>query len=208
MYVLCGKDKSYMTKIYIARHGQTDSNMRNACIGHTDVPLNAVGEEQARMLAEKLSEINFETVYTSPLLRAVNTAEPILQMTRHAKLIMNYGLVERDFGLWDNMTFDEIQEKYPVEYERWRKDWVSYRPPDGESIIDIYNRAKETSDRILTAHKDENILIVTHLGISRTILAYLLGLTAKQSQCFWLENTGIAVVEYVNGKGILKGLNI
>lgn len=197
-----------MTKIYIVRHAQTDSNLRNACIGHTDIPLNAVGEEQSRMLAEKLSGINFETVYTSPLLRTVNTAAPILQRMGHAKLIMNYGLVERDFGLWDNMTFDEIQEKYPVEYKQWRKNWISYRPPDGESIVDIYSRAQETLDRILTAHKDENILIVTHLGISRTILAYLLGLTAEQSQCFWLENTGIAIVEYVDGKGILKGLNI
>ena len=197
-----------MTKIYIVRHGQTDSNLRDACIGHKDVPLNKTGTEQAGRLAKRLSGTEFEAVYTSPLARAVNTVMPLVEINRSIKLIMNYGLIERDFGLWDDMSFKEIESAYPQEYKSWRENWYTYRPPEGESVIDIHNRAAETMDKIIGAHSNSNILIVTHLGISRSILAHLLGLTPEQSWCFRLENTGIAVVEHTDGKGILTGLNI
>lgn len=197
-----------MTKIYIVRHGQTDSNLRNACIGHKDVPLNNTGTEQARKLAARLSGFEFEAVYTSPLARAVNTVMPAVEMNRGTKLIMNYGLIERDFGLWDDMSFEEIEKAYPKEYKSWRENWYTYRPPEGESIVDMHSRAAETMDKIIGAHSDSDILIVTHLGISRSILSYMLGLSPEQSWCFRLENTGIAVVEYTDGKGILTGFNI
>lgn len=195
-------------KIYIVRHGQTNSNLRRACIGHKDVSLNEAGEEQARKLAEKLSDIDFDFVYTSPLSRAVNTIMPTMNIKKDVKLIMNYGLIERDFGLMDDMSFEEIKEKFPYEYAAWMKDLISYRPPEGESVNDVYNRASETIDKIINAHKNSNILIVTHYAIAKTIIAHLLGLSAEHSQVFYLDNACITEVEYKNGKGMLTALNV
>lgn len=197
-----------MTKIYIVRHGQTESNVRSTCLGHKDVPLNSEGEEQARKLAERLYGIKFDAVYTSPLSRAVNTVMPFVNMNKGMSLTMNYGLIERDFGLWDDMTFEEIQGKYPDEYRKWRDNWYTYRPIEGESIEDVQKRAGAVMDKIVKSHDGDTILIMTHLGISRTIIAHLLGLEPSDSGGFWLDNAGIATVEYKDGKGILTGLNI
>ena len=82
-------------------------------MGRGDVPLNKTGEEQARRLAERTKDFEVSAVYTSPLVRAVNTAMPIIGIRKNVKLIMNYGLTERDFGLWEDMNYREIEEKYP-----------------------------------------------------------------------------------------------
>ena len=197
-----------MPKIYIVRHGQTDSNLRWACIGHKDVALNSTGEVQARMLAEKLRDVSFDIVYTSPLSRAVNTIMPTVNIRKDIKLVMNYGLIERDFGIMDDMNFDEIKEKFPDEYKKWMSDRIFYRPPEGESIEDLQMRAGEAMDKIINAHKEDNILIVTHKAIARTILAHLLGLSPEQSGIFEPDNGRIAVVDFVDGIGKLEGLNI
>ena len=197
-----------MPKLYIVRHGQTDSNLRSACIGHKDVALNIAGEEQARKLAEKLADIDFDIVYTSPLSRAVNTIMPTINMKKGIKLVMNYGLIERDFGIMDDMNFEEIKEKFPEEYEKWMSDKIFYRPPGGESVEDVQKRAGETVDKIINAHKESNILIVSHGAIIRTILAHILGLSPEQSRIFYADNAHIAVLDYKDGEWTLEGLNI
>lgn len=197
-----------MTKIYIARHGQTESNLRHACIGLKDVPLTDTGKEQAHSLAERLAHISFEAIYTSPLSRAVDTAMPVAAFNKNTPLTMNYGIIERDFGKWDDLSFDEIESKYPNEFKAWRQDKISYTPPGGESVSAMYGRAAAAMTRILNQHSGGNILIVSHLAVSRTILAFLLGLPPEHSQCFFLDNAKAAVIEHSGGKGIMTGLNI
>lgn len=195
-------------KIYIVRHGQTDSNLRHACVGRSDVPLNKTGEEQARRLAERTKNFEVSAVYTSPLVRAVNTAMPIIGIRKNVKLIMNYGLTERDFGLWEDMNYREIEEKYPAMFKKWQSSGYLDAPPEGESVEDMQKRAGDALDKIIAAHEGENLLLVSHMAVTRTILAHLLGLEPCQSMCFRLDNTGIAVVEYSDGKGVLTGFNI
>lgn len=194
-----------MTEIYIVRHGETDANIRFESLGHRDVPLNERGREQVRFLSERLRDIEFDAVYVSPLSRALDTAEPL---AKRAKLIMSYGLIERDFGDWDGMTFDEISQAFPELYREWQDNWIDFQIPNGESSAAVQKRVNETVDKILADHKDKKVLIVTHLGTARHILSHLLGLTPEQSWLFAVDNAKTAIVQINDKKAVLKSLNI
>ena len=198
-----------MTEFYIVRHGQTDSNTRQKCLGHKDVPMNETGFGQVRRLSEKLRAMSFDAVYSSPLQRAVDTAVAVMENRKNINLSMSYGLIERDYGEWDDMSFDEISAANRDEYMKWMENWIDYRIPGGESANDVQRRVDEAIDKILSEHWGKRILIVTHLGTARHILSNLLGLTTEQSWRFTLDNAGVAVVSVDETKnGLLKGLNI
>lgn len=195
-----------MTTVYIVRHGETDSNVCGACLGHSDIPLNEMGREQVRLLAKKFIDVEFDAVYVSPLLRTIDTAAAI---KKKAPMIMSYGLIERDYGDWENMTFKEIEAKFPDKYREWRENWIDFVLPGGESAAQHQKRVDETLDKITSAHKDECILIVTHLGTARHIISHILGLSTEQSWRFTLDNAGVAIMQSDNdGRWLLKGLNI
>lgn len=194
-----------LTEIYIVRHGETDSNIRQACLGHKDVPLNEKGREQVCHLTQKLMNVEFDSVYVSPLARAIDTAAPL---KKKANMTMSYGLIERDYGLWDDMTFGQIQQEYPDEFKMWHENWIDYQIPDGESAAMVQKRINETMDKIISENDNKRVLVVTHLGAARHIISYLLGLTTEESWCFTLDNAGVAVIQIKEGKGLLKGLNI
>lgn len=196
-----------MTRLYIIRHGQTDSNVRSTYLGHTDIELNSVGLEQAQLLAERLSDIHFDALYTSPLIRAVQTAEAIAKKQKNLFMTMNYGLIERDFGIWDNLTYDEIVSKSPAESREWFSNWVDYEIPDGESARTVHNRVGKTLDKIIENNPDKNVLIVSHLGVIRHMIAYLLKMDIADSWCFTADNCSVSIIETGNDRALVKGLN-
>lgn len=196
-----------MTTLYIVRHGETDSNIAHTCLGHKDVPLNAAGAEQAMELAGKYRSIPLDAVYSSPLKRAVDTAAGIAEM-KALKIIMNYGLIERDFGDWDDMTFEEIAKKYPREYFEWQENWTGFKIPNGESSDEAQTRISAAVDKILSENEGKSVLIVTHLGTARHIISHVLGLTTEQSWRFTLDNAKTARIVINGNERILTGLNI
>lgn len=194
-----------MVTLYIIRHGETNSNIRRTCLGHKDVELNETGKVQALELCKKLENVHFDAVYSSPLSRAISTIAPYGK----TPVIMNFALIERDFGIWDDMTFEEIKSSYPKEYKKWQSDWIGYKIPNGESSAEVQSRVNDVMDKIVANHKDGTVAVVTHLGTARHIISHLLGLTAEQSWLFTLENAKYAVIEIDdNGNGLLKGLNL
>ena len=196
-----------MTEIYILRHAQTNSNLRNACIGSTDIPLNEMGKNQALEVCERLSEIEFDVIYTSPLSRAIDTITPYIKNHPSVKLNMSYAFSERDFGLWEDMTFDEIKQENPLLYDEWQKEPVSFKMPDGESMDDVRVRVDSALSKILSLHEGKKVLIVTHLLTGRNTIASLLGIPNNLEKSFFIGNASFAKVEYKDGKGILTSLN-
>lgn len=198
----------YVVTLYIVRHGETDSNLRHTCVGHKDVALNENGMRQAGFLCERLRSKSFDYIYVSPLKRAVDTIMPLARVKKRVPVVMNYGLIERDYGRWDDMTFEEIEESDPEGYKNWHSDWIDFVIPDGESAAQVQSRINETIDNILSAHGSGNIIVVTHLGAARHILSHLLGLSTEQSWLFTLDNAKYASVAIDNGKAVLTGLNL
>ena len=104
--------------LYVGRHGETQLNVEKRCAGSIDVPLNERGMEQAKELAKKLAEESFDVIVTSPLQRARATAEQISVYHRDVPVIVIEEFREVCVGVYEGMTREEVQEKYP---ELWAR---------------------------------------------------------------------------------------
>jgi len=150
--------------LYLVRHGQTDWNLNGRYGGRIDVPLNAVGIEQAKQISKDLSDVRFDFVYSSPLKRAYDTAKIIT----NNEIIIDDRLIERSNGELEGMLKSDI------------KDVIDFNDPNEkryniENIIDFRKRIKSFLDDIIEMSKDKNILIVTHAGVGIYIRCYFEG---------------------------------
>ncbi|MBG0764175.1 MAG: histidine phosphatase family protein [Tissierellales bacterium] len=131
-------------KIYLIRHCEPELFEKSSiCLGRKDIPLSIKGFEQAKNLRKILSILNIEAIYTSPLSRALKTAEIISNRDIRYEIIDNF--TELDVGKWDGMSFDEIKEKYPKEYEERGKNLETYIIEEGESISSCKDRRQDIS---------------------------------------------------------------
>lgn len=198
-----------MVRIYVIRHGETEPNTRMACVGRTDVPLNEKGKAQALELKEKLT-VKADHIYVSPLQRAYTTIEPYIAMYPDIAVDTAQEITERDFGVWEDLNFKQIEEKDPVRFKQWQDNYIEYTIENGESLIDVQTRVDKFLDNMCPRHEGETVFIATHLCTARHIIAKLLGLDAEKSRCFTLFNASCAVIDYDNNAkyGVLKYINI
>lgn len=152
-----------MTKLLLVRHGETEWNDSARFQGQTDVPLNDRGRAQAEQVAKRLQRETLAAVYSSDLLRALDTARVIAHNHRLVVTISDQ-LREASFGSWEGMTFDEVRARFPEEAEGWIRDPVMIRPADGETRDAIVSRVMGALRRIAEAHGDRTVVVVTHGG--------------------------------------------
>lgn len=195
-----------MLELVLVRHGETDSNIKGTYLGWTDVELNETGLKQAEVVSEKLKSTKFDYIISSPLKRAKKTAE-IINKYHNQEIIYNDSLKERNFGLWDDLTYKEITEKYPVECELWAKDWSNYSAPEGESSVEAHKRKIDFIDKLILDKEEGVILIVTHLGCIRKIVAHLLGMGIEGSWRFRVDNCSITKISITEKYPVLTMLN-
>ncbi|MFL0194668.1 alpha-ribazole phosphatase [Clostridium sp. WILCCON 0269] len=191
-----------MLELVMVRHGETDSNKNGKYLGWTDVELNKYGISQAEKARDRLKHISFDVVISSPLKRARETAEIISE-----DVIYDSELKETNFGLWDNLSFQEIKEKYPQDYKLWMKDWGGFIFPSGESVMDMHKRAVNFVDKIINEKQEGTVLIVTHAGLIRSIIAYLLGMGIAGAWHFCIDNCSITRIQITDGYSVLTELN-
>lgn len=174
-------------RIFLIRHGQTRQHNEKMFIGRYDVPL-ADGEEKNIMaLAEQLRKENLTEaacrgglkIYTSPLLRAKQTAEIIIETLgkEKAELCIEEDLQEISLGTWDGRTVREIREKFPDEYARRGNDLFTFKTGNkAENFYDVQYRAAKTLRKILETDESQDILIVSHSAVIRSLENNLKGL--------------------------------
>jgi broad specificity phosphatase PhoE len=160
---------SEQTTLYFVRHGQTDWNVQGKLQGHADIPLNNVGRAEAAGLSEKISEIDFDLCFSSDLLRAFETAR-ILTATRPLAIKPVHALRERNFGLWEGRLFSEL-----LEYEKGGQPF----PEDIENDEAIQRRISPLLEEIVSNYPGATILVVTHGGVLRSLLAHLLNIDSS-----------------------------
>jgi broad specificity phosphatase PhoE len=153
-----------VTEIILVRHGETDWNLQRRVQGHTDVPLNALGLEQAAALAASLEDVPLVAVYASDLGRARDTAAAVAG--RHGlEVIVDPDLREKHFGTWEGLTDIEINERFP--------DAAQGAWGDGETSDDVATRVLEALRRISLRHEPGPVLVVSHGGSVRAVLRHL-----------------------------------
>ncbi len=186
-------------RIYITRHGETRWNIEGRIQGHLDSQLTDKGEEGARKLRERLFEEEIDVIISSPLERAHKTAR-IIKGSRNIDIDLNSKLKEINCGEFQGERFDEIWEKNPEAKNKLKKNPFKFIYPKGESLEIFYNRVEEGFNEILEKYDEKDILIVTHGGTIRSILAEMF---EKQNGSTWfkdvVENCSLSIYDY-NGE--------
>ncbi len=150
-----------MTVIVLIRHGETDWNIEGRYQGQADPPLNSHGILQARQLAKELRKSDLEILYTSPLLRAKQTAH-ILSDELGIPEIHEPRLMEIHQGEWQTRLRSEIESLYPEVFKNWETNPWQTTPPGGEHLSKVQSRVIGAIDDILRKHTNRKIGLVTH----------------------------------------------
>ena len=197
--------------IYIVRHGETDWNVQLKLQGRSDIPLNATGIEQAEQTGENLKKagISFDKVYSSPLQRAVKTAE-LISGFDSSNIIKENRIIEFSFGKAEGSTPEERQSKPEfAQIKNFFTNPPSYSPDkDAETFDDVFKRTADFWENEIRPLADnssnKNLLVVTHGGTLQTLLMHIDGRTLKN---FWkvrFPNCSINKVSLENGNFKLK----
>ena len=205
-----------MTKIVFVRHGQTEWNLAMRYQGHTDIQLTKLGILQAKCVADRLKSEPFSAIYSSDLIRAKDTASAIADY-HQTTVTVNPMLREISFGDWEGLSYDKIHSRWPSEIDQFFRAPGEVVIPGGETFQALQKRVESALQKIVLAHQDETVAVVSHGG---TIRAALCNALCMPINAFWhirQDNTAVnevsyypedkrAVVELVNDTNHLSAL--
>ena len=194
-----------MTKLILARHGETVWNVEKIYRGRTDVNLDEVGIKQAELLGKYLSNWKLEAIYSSPLRRALDTANIVARYQKIGVHIAE-GFIDFDYGEWQSLPEEEAKRLYPTLHNEWHNNPHKVKMPGGESLEDVRKRAVAIVNDVLPKYQG-SILLVSHRVVNKVLICSLLGLDNSH---FWninLDVGGITIFNYVDGRFVLTRHN-
>jgi probable phosphoglycerate mutase len=201
-------------RIYLVRHGETEWNKTRRFQGRSNLPLNPKGIKQVRALALALKNKPLKAIYSSPLIRALETARLIRVFHPSIPIFEEKGLIEMDLGEFDGMKARDWAEQYPDFRKAWDENPASVKIPGGESLKEVQIRAKDTLKRITHVYSpDTSILVSSHNFVNLTLLCDLLEIPLHRFRELRQENAAFNVickkanqftVELVNERSHLK----
>jgi broad specificity phosphatase PhoE len=156
------------TTLYLARHAESDWNAENRFQGHVDRPLTSRGRAQAAALAERLSTIALEAIYSSPLRRALETADAV-GAAKGLRPVEHPDLREVDVGSWAGLSRAEVVEQFPQAFQRWLEGGEGWE--DGETYGQMSVRVLRVVREIAERHTNGSVLVVSHGGPVRAVVA-------------------------------------
>jgi alpha-ribazole phosphatase len=189
-------------RLLLVRHGRVAASSIGQLIGATDVPLDSLGEAQARTLADRVRRWEPLMCYCSPMQRCRQMAQA---MAPDLPLHFDSDLREIDFGQWESRTFSEASADNPSLVDRWAAFAPDFAFPGGESLVGFLHRVQTAADRLIHAEA-RTVLAVTHGGVIRTMICHLLGLEPRQYVAFEVPYAAMVVIDLFDGKGVLAAL--
>jgi probable phosphoglycerate mutase len=163
-----------VTRLYLVRHGLTQFAAEDRFSGAEGVALSDEGRRQATALGERLRGERIDAVYASPLSRALETAHLVCACLGHEPRTRD-GLREISHGHWEGLTRADVEHRFHDEYAAWDQDPFTFAPDGGESGVAVLARALPVIREIVTAHRGERVLVVSHKATLRLLLSSLLG---------------------------------
>jgi len=194
-----------MTKVMLIRHGDTDWNVEEIFRGRADVELNEIGIKQAELLAKYFADERIVAIYSSPLKRALRTAE-IIAVSHHIDVITAPELIDFEYGEWQGLSHDTVKEKYKALYDEWLTNPHLVKVPKGESLDDVRKRATSLVDRIIIKHEG-TVALVSHRVVGKVLICALLGLDNSHFWNIRLDTCGITTFVYEKKGFVLTGHN-
>jgi len=182
-----------VTRLYLIRHGQSAGNAEGRFGGHSATPLSELGHKQAGLTARALARENISAIYSSDLLRAMQTAEPLAQLL-NIPVVPTPAFRERHVGVLEGLTFDESKEAHPQDYYALVNRNIHHVITNGESYRHLLRRATGELRNILRIHAGEKIAVFSHTGVICFLTLNLIGAINRHTkQTPWLvtSNCGI-----------------
>lgn len=164
--------------LYLIRHGQTAFSRENRFCGTSDPALTDVGQAMAESFARAYAPVTWDAIYTSPMVRARQTADALVRLTG-VPAVLEDGLKEIAYGEWEGLGVDEVKARWPEAYDYWAEDVASRGAPGGETAFHVAARAMRAVEAIRTRHDTGNVLLVSHKATLRIITCALLGLDVR-----------------------------
>ncbi|MHA1227975.1 MAG: histidine phosphatase family protein [Candidatus Hodarchaeales archaeon] len=186
--------------LFFIRHGESTSNKKKVYQGWTDVHLSNKGNSQAKLLKDYFlnKKIYFDTIYSSPLKRAYETANHLSSCSKTSQIIVLDGMKSINVGKWAGIAIQTVKKKFPEQYRLWHTTPTKFRFPNGESIVDVLDRSKASLITVLNHHKTtDRIAIVSHMITIKVLTLWMLN---KSLDLIWekefsVPNTGLIIFD-------------
>lgn len=185
--------------LFIVRHGETDYNKRHLLQGRgIDAPLNNIGREQAEDVADYLSQYPVDQLVTSSLKRSIETVQPLAQKKK-LDATSSSDLDEMDFGKYEGRHISEVKNDLDRFHHLWKSGEVSKSLPGGESPVNVFKRANDAVNKMLTYTENQTIVFILHGRLIRILLSEWLGFGLKNMHQVEHLNGGINQLVYSKG---------
>lgn len=192
-------------RIVLVRHGETEYNRADVFRGRVDLPLNDRGTAQAGAAADYLAGEDFEAFYSSPMLRAMQTAGAIA--APHGGEVRPLEcFIDVDYGEWSGRSVDEIRDAWPREFAAWTEDPERAVFPGGEAVREVRERLDEGLERLSREHEG-TVLLVGHKLINRIMVCIVLGLPTSGIWRVEQSNAAINLISRGKRGWVLERLN-
>lgn len=202
-------------RLILVRHGQTSCNIGDIWHGWDDCELTEMGRRQAQATAERLRTEHIDAIYSSDSRRAMQTAGAISAF--HApEPVPDRDLRERFAGEFEGVPTADVLARYPKVWEERDADFWGWRPPGGETLREVLDRAMTALARIRSAHDGQTVVAVSHMGTTRVLIAHLANIPMVKTYELPFPSTGISIfsfdgedrprVEALNDAGHITGL--
>ena len=184
-------------KLMLIRHEEVAAPHRHAFNGHADVPLSERGHNRATALVPLVRRFDPDEIWSSPSLRALDTARPVLEALT-PEFCIRENLKEIDFGDWEGLTFSEIQDRDAHAVSRWAGNDPDFRFPEGESLSEFDLRVKNVATDLLESRTDR-IVVFSHGGMIRSLVCRLCAIASESAFAFDIA-FGTAVTLTLSGE--------
>jgi probable phosphoglycerate mutase len=181
--------------LILIRHGETVWNKERRMQGHSDSPLSEKGLQQARLLGRRLGQMKFDALYSSDSGRAHHTARCVAEVTGH-DIMVEPRLRERNFGVFEGLTREEMEARYPEEYARFKNRDLHFAMPRGESGAAFRQRAVDCMGEIVARHPGQLVVVVTHGLVLDVFYRIAKGIPFEERRIHELVNAGINRLHY------------
>ena len=195
------------TRIYIARHGETEYNRLDIIQGSKDIALNAAGLLQARALANRFTEIPVDAIFSSTMIRARQTAEAVAVL-KNMEVTTFPELKEMNFGDYEGLNYFDVKDDFMALKKDWETGLFDKACKNGESPNEVYQRADHRCRTIFEENEGKNILMVLHGRLIRILFTQWFGWDLRQMNQFSTPNVSFNLLEWENNSLKPVELNI
>ena len=194
----------HMTRFLLIRHATTDAVGQRFSGRLPGVPLNTEGQAQAQQLAARLAAVPIHALYTSPLARAMQTAEPFAN-THGLQAVVDEAFIELDLGEWTNRTFQELH--HDPKFHLFNTFRSGTRIPGGELMLEAQTRIVAGLNKLGERHPNQTVAIISHSDLIKAAVAYYLGMSLDLFQRLEIEPASVSVLEVFDETARLLVLN-